>query len=97
MKTQLLTIVRSLTLSLGVLAISGMASAATFVPSSGRLLVIGQDTSGIGEYTNNFAVPGGVAVYTSLDTLGGLTGNVDNGAGANNAMALTNTRKVRYK
>lgn len=81
---------RALIAAAGVIALSGAVEAATFVPSSGRLLVIGQDTQSITGYADNLGAAGGNSVYISIDNLSGLTTNVDNGAGSNNAATLVN-------
>jgi hypothetical protein len=44
---------RALITAAGVIAFSSAVEAATFVPSSGRLLVIGQDTQSITGYSDN--------------------------------------------
>jgi hypothetical protein len=79
---------RALITAAGVIAFSSAVEAATFVPSSGRLLVIGQDTQSITGYSDNLGAVGGNSVYISIDNLSGLTTTVDNGAGQNNAATL---------
>ncbi len=60
-----------------------------FVPSSGKLLTIGQDVDSINSYNNSVGItPGGVVGYTGIDTLAGFTSNGDWGAGRNNMAEL---------
>ncbi len=81
---------RHLITATGLFALAGAVEAATFVPSSGRLLVIGQDTQSIGSYADNLGAAGGNSVYIAINDLSGLTTTVDNGAGQNNAATLVN-------
>lgn len=73
-------------LALGFAA-SAQAVQGPFLPPEGKkLLIIGQDINSIDAYKNDLGItPGGVTSYINLSDLSGLTTQVDNGAGANNA------------
>lgn len=81
---------RTLIAAAGLVALSTTVEAATFVPSSGRLLIIGQDTQSITAYSDNLGAAGGHSLYIAINDLSGLTTTADNGAGQNNAATLAN-------
>lgn len=65
------------------LAQSGQRS---FVPSEGRLLIIGQQKDTISRYLKAFGiVPGGFMTYTSIQNMDGLDRPADQGAGVHHA------------
>ncbi len=67
-------------------ALSGFAK--NLVPTSGRLLVVGQDLHSIADYVNaGNQAPGGVTAYIDM-ALNGLNSATDSGAGTNNVSEL---------
>ena len=58
-----------------------------FIPPNGqKMMIIGQDITSIDNYRANVPVePAGVTTYIALTDLSGLTNQVDNGGGPNNA------------